>query len=148
MKVILLKNVGGVGQQGSVKDISDGYAQNFLIPNGLAVQATTEKIKEHDEVIRNEKKSRAEKDAALAKAIQALEGAKLEIKARATAKGGLFKAITAADIARTIKEQKGADVEAGTIGLEKPIKQTGEHPIRIKSGTAAASLTIDIQPAS
>ena len=56
MKVIFLKDVGGVGQRGTIKDISDGYAQNFLIPNGLAEQATAEKKTANQKV--QEKKKR------------------------------------------------------------------------------------------
>ena len=103
MKILFVKDVGGVGQRGVVKDISDGYALNYLIPNGMAIQATPEKVKEHDARAKKEAAAKEAHDSEIHTAIKGLEGAVVTIEAKATEKGGLFKAITAADIFMDIK---------------------------------------------
>ena len=147
MKVIFLKDVGGVGQRGTIKDISDGYAQNFLIPNGLAEQATAEKITSHQKAQEQETATRAKEMETLETSVKSLEGGRIEITVRATEKGGLFKAIGAADIVRAIREQKEKEVPAENVELEKPIKEVGEHPVSIGAGKAKARLTVVVKAA-
>ena len=147
MKVIFLKDVGGVGQRGTIKDISDGYAQNFLIPNGLAEQATTEKITAHQKAQERETETRAKEAETLETSVKSLEGGKIEITVRATEKGGLFKAIGVADIVRAVREQKEKEVPAENVELEKPIKEVGEHPVSIGAGKAKARLTVVVKAA-
>src|SRR3989344_1841064 len=106
MKVILLQDVSGVGQKGSVKDVSDGYALNFLFPKRLAEQATKEKLIAYETERERETEKRAREMEALAGTVQSLEVARIEIVARATEKGGLFKAIGPEDIARALQIQK------------------------------------------
>ena len=147
MKVIFLKDVGGVGQRGTIKDISDGYAQNFLIPNGLAEQATAEKITAHQKAQEQETATRAKEAEVLETSVKSLEGGKIEITVRATEKGGLFKAIGVADIVRAVREQKEKEVPAENVELEKPIKEVGEHPVSIGAGKAKARLTVVVSAA-
>ena len=145
MQVIFLKDVGGVAQKGSVKSVSDGYAQNFLIPQGLAEQATPEKITARKALEERETAKRAEEAKALETSVQAVEGARVEIKARATEKGGLFKAIGAADIARALHEQKEREIPIPSILLEKPLKEVGEHPVDISGGMAKAHISVVVK---
>ena len=145
MKVIFLKDVGGVGQKGKVKEVSDGYALNFLIPHGAAEQATPEKIAKHNALQEQENAKKAAAEQALATTIQSLEGAVIEIKSRATEKGGLFKSIGAADIARAIVEQKKRDIPVASIMLEKPLKEVGEHKIIVKTEKAKAHVTVAVK---
>ncbi len=140
MKVILLKDVAKVGQRGMVKEVADGYGWNFLIVRGLAVQATTEKLAAHEAAQKREGEERERAHAALVKSIQSLEGARIEITARATEKGGLFKSVAAGDIVKALSEQKGASIPEGAIVLPKPIKETGEHKVAIASGEAKAEI--------
>ncbi len=142
MKVILLKDVVNVGQKGSVKEVSDGYAQNFLIARGLAEQATAEKIAALQSAQEREEKARVQELAALGALVQSLEGKKVELQVRATEKGGLFKAIGASDIARTIKEQTEKNIPVEGIKLSKPIKEVGEHAVELVSGDARAHVTV------
>ncbi|MDO8514125.1 MAG: 50S ribosomal protein L9 [bacterium] len=148
MKVILLKDVAKVGQHGAVKEVSDGYGLNFLIARGLAVQATPEKIAAHATAQKREEEAREEATKALRVAIQSLEGARIEISARATEKGGLFKSIVARDVANAISEKKGVHLLIEAIQLEKPIKETGEHAIDIVSGDAKARINLAITASS
>ncbi|HUO50735.1 MAG TPA: 50S ribosomal protein L9 [Candidatus Paceibacterota bacterium] len=144
MKVIFLKDVGGVGQRGNVKDVSDGYALNYLIPNGLAQQATPDRIAAHEATQKQQKAAREKEQAALIAHIQNLEGKHLTIKSRATEKGGLFKALGASDIKKAIHDQLSAEVSLEAITLEKPFKEIGEYPLTIKMPGAEARLTLAI----
>src|SRR3989344_6270253 len=147
MKVILLKDVVNVGQKGSVKEVSDGYAQNFLIARGLAEQATTEKITKLKNLEEQEEKIRANEAAALVALVQSLEGKQVEIKSRATEKGGLFKAVGAPDIARALQEQMEKNIPLEVIKLEKPLKEVGEHSIELVLGEARARLKVSVKAA-
>ncbi len=144
MKVLFLKDVGGVGQRGTVKEVSDGYAMNYLIPNGLALQATSEKVAEVEASHKREGEEKARQEANLRANIKSLEGARLQLKARATEKGGLFKSITVADIAKLIAAEKKVSIPAECIALEKPIKEIGEHTLTIKTAGSSAGLVLDI----
>ena len=147
MKVILLKDVASVGQRGAVKEVSSGYALNFLLPNGLAEQATPEKMKAHEAVQKRDVEMHEKEAALLGEAIQSLEGKRVEITARATEKGGLFKAIGVADIVRTLGEKMGKHIPPEAVKLEKPIKEVGEHAVVLTIGDARARITIAVQTA-
>ncbi|MEK7069086.1 MAG: 50S ribosomal protein L9 [Patescibacteria group bacterium] len=140
MKIIFLKDVGGAGRVGEVKEIANGYAMNFLIPRGLAEQATPEKISAHEKRVASDVASKKEKEQKLASAVHSLEGARIELKVRATEKGGLFKAVTVADIIKLLN----VDIPEDAVRLEKPIKKTGEYKIGIVLGTAKAEITLAI----
>ncbi|RJQ35094.1 50S ribosomal protein L9 [Candidatus Parcubacteria bacterium] len=146
MKVIFLKDVGGVGVRGAVKDVSDGYAQNFLIARGLAEQATPEKLAAHEASMKKEMEARDEDTKAREATIKELNGFTLSIQARATEKGGLFKAIGPKDIARALSDA-GKHVPEDAIALEKPIKTVGEHAIEIASGSARSRITAAVAAA-
>lgn len=148
MKVIFLKDVGGVGQRGVVKEVADGYALNFLIPRGLAVQATPDAIAAHDAKAKKEGESKAKAEEALAQAVQSLEGARVEMKVRATEKGGLFKAVAASDVAALMLKEKGMHIPEGAFEMPKHIKEIGEHPLNIKAAGVSAGITLAIIAAS
>jgi len=138
MKVLFLKDVGGVGQKGSIKEVKDGYGMNFLVAQGLAVQATPEKIAAHDAQVKKEGEAHAAFESELKKVVQSLEGTRIETNVRATEKGGLFKSITASDILKLLKVQ----IPETAIVLPKPIKETGEHNIKISAAKADATITL------
>jgi len=144
MKVILLKDVAKVGQHGTVKDVADGYALNFLIARGLAIQATPEKVAAYEATAKREGEAREKAHAALVKTIQSLEGAHIEAKVRATEKGGLFKSIVVHDIVKMISAQKGITLPEEVINFEKPIKQTGETKIALTLEKVKAELTLAV----
>jgi large subunit ribosomal protein L9 len=145
MKVLFIKDVGGVGRHGEIKDVADGYAMNHLIPNGFAVQATADKVKAHAETVQKNQVAREHELQALTASVQSLEGVRVDIAARATEKGGLFKSISAPDIQKAIKEQKKIDIPVDAIQLEKPLKQIGEHQVQIKTAGAKAGVIFSIK---
>lgn len=144
MKVIFLKDVAKVGQHGTMKDVSDGYALNFLIPRGLAIQATPDKVAAHLAAQKREGEARERQNKAISEAVHSLKGIRIEISAKATEKGGLFKSITAADIAKAIHEQRKVSIPLETITLAKPIKETGEHTIKIAFGEVKVEMTLAV----
>ena len=141
----MLKDVGGVGQRGKVIDVADGYALNSLIPRGLAEQATPKKLTDHAIRESAEQAKHAAEQAALKAAIQRLNNAEIVITARATEKGGLFKAVSAADVQKAIAGQKGTVLAVSAIQLTAPIKEIGGHTITIKAAEAAAQIKLEIR---
>lgn len=148
MKVILIKDVGGVGRRGEIRDVADGYALNHLIPHGLVQQATPEKVKSHEAAVQKEAETRAKEQEALVATVKSLENAHIEIFARATEKGGLFKSLGISDIQKAIREQKGGDIPAGAIELDKSIKEIGEHHVELKTAGAKARLLVVVRSAA
>lgn len=130
MKVILLKKVSGLGSAGDIKEVSDGYAENFLIPQKMAKAANAKNVAIAKQAI--EKKIRdAEKDlVATEKLANRLSEAVLEIKGKINDAGRLYAAVTSAVICDKLKE-KGMAVDKKSIMLKEPIKELGDYRIRI-----------------
>ncbi len=145
MKVIMLKDMKGVGQRGAVIEASDGYALNYLIPHRIAEQATADKVAKHAVMRKHEQAAKDAEDTALYASINKLRGAVVTIRARSTPKGGLFKAIDVGDIAKAIFSETKISVQESRIVLDKPIKQTGSHEVIVRAGDAQASLTLNIE---
>lgn len=145
MKVILLQDVGGVGKRYEVKEVSDGHALNLLIPRGLAEQATREKLAAHEKRIAEFAAQKEREHDELKKAVQNLRGARIEMRVRATEKGGLFKTVGPKEIAHALKEQKGVTLPEDAIQPLEPVKTTGDHIIKIslppRQGGAATGET-------
>lgn len=145
MKVVMLKDVGGVGQRGKIIEVSDGYALNYLIPHRFAEQATAEKESEVQRRMKSEDATR-EREAAANKAIvEGLRGQEVKLVAKSTEKGGLFKAVSAMDIAKAVMAQRGVMLRVASIILDTPIKTVGEHPITIRSGDSESVFTLKVQ---
>lgn len=139
MKVILLDNIGGVGQIGDAKEVNDGYARNYLFPRRLAKPATPGTLKEADALKRRklaEVKLATEAAAAIA---EKLQGLTLAITEKASASGKLFAAVGKEEIIRKLKELSGFVVAPEAISIpEHAIKTVGEH-------TAVLELTPDVK---
>ena len=134
MKVIFLQDVKGQGKKGDMKEVSDGYARNYLLPRNLATQATADnlnalKIKEKAAA------AKAAKEKALAEEnAKKLEGVQVIIRAKAGSSGKLFGAVTSAEIAEALKEQYGIDIEKNKIVQGDPIKTYGAYTVKAKLG--------------
>ena len=139
MKVVLLEDVKGTGKRDDIKEVSDGYARNFLFPKKLAKEATPTILND----IKNKKKAeehkrqleleQAQKDRDL------LDGQGYVIKAKSGTGGRLFGAVTTKEIAQVIKDKSNIDVDRKKIILETDIKQHGSYEVEIKvhSGISA-----------
>lgn len=130
MKVILLKDVVGTGVRGDVKNVTDGYAANFLFPHKLASMATHQVIaKINMERLKDEEKRKIQKDL-LEKNIDSLNGKKIRMKSKAGETGHLFAGIHKEEIVEALKSDLQIDIPAEMIGMEHPIKETGVHIIK------------------
>ncbi len=134
MKVIFNTDVRGQGKKGEMKEVSDGYARNYLLPRNLATEATNDNIN----AMRLKEKAKA---AQIAKEkAQALEDAKklseiqVVIKAKAGAGGKLFGAVTSQEISKALKEQFGMEIEKNKIVQSSPIKTFGSFTVKAKFG--------------
>jgi len=132
MKVILTQEVKKLGLKGQILEVSDGYARNFLIPQGLAEEATKTKVKEvQEKSIKEEKKKSNEKETA--EALKAkLHGKKVEIKVKTGAGDRLFGAVTAKEIADILQKQFGVLIDKKKIDTGDPIKHIGNYNIKLK----------------
>lgn len=131
VKLILVESIHSLGEAGELVSVKPGYARNFLLPQGKALLATESRMKEleHTKRIAQE---RAAKELHDLKAVKKqIEGLKVEIGARAGDSGKLFGSITAAQIAEKI-EATGLSVDKRRIELSAPIKEVGEHEVKVK----------------
>ncbi|MBM3261656.1 50S ribosomal protein L9 [Candidatus Kaiserbacteria bacterium] len=142
MKVIFLKDVKKVGQRGQVKDVNDGYALNFLIPQGLAQQATPAVLAAHEVRQKEEAKQAATRDAAYAQILAKLAGARVEVGVKANESGHLYKQLSPDQIASAIKDQYGVAVPKDAIIINQPIKTVGDFPAAVQLGGKRVSLTV------
>jgi len=132
MKVILLKDVKGTGKKGEMKEVSDGYARNFLFPKKMAVVADNQAVKELKEKSKSEEfKTQQEYDNAVLLGKE-MDKISIEIYTKAGEGGRLFGSITSKDIAEQLKKQKDIDVDKRKIILEEPIRVLGSAKVEIK----------------
>jgi large subunit ribosomal protein L9 len=131
MKVLLCEDVASVGWLGDVVDVKDGYARNYLIPQGIAKMATESNIK----AIADEKAKRAEvriqEEKRLEEAAKKVEGAEAVIAAKANEQGHLFGSVGPKEIAENLRAQ-GYEVANEIVQLQENIKQVGTHQVSLK----------------
>lgn len=146
MKVILLQNVKGLGQAGTTVEVAAGHARNYLIPRGLAQEASRENLErvgaEHARHAREEARRRQQAEAAAAR----LEGQAVVVRARAGESGRLFGSVTAQDIADAITRQFGLEIDRRRLEVSETLKTLGEHAAeaRLYPGVSAR-MTVRIE---
>jgi len=147
MKVILKHDVKGLGREGDVKDVKDGYARNFLLPTGAAVKADTGAMRnwERHRAERDER-DRLEREQAEATAAR-LRDLKLEVAVKSGEKNRLFGSVTNREIAELIARE-GIEIDRHAIHVREPIKTLGDHrvDVRIMAGLDVP-VTVTVVPA-
>jgi len=131
MRVILLQDVDKIGKQFEVKDVSPGYARNFLIPKGLAKEATKETLEwlaEKKEVLEEQAEEDLKKAQTLA---DSLDGQEIIVPVKIGEEKQLFESITPQKVVDRLKEN-GFEVKKSQVILETPIKELGEFPVKIR----------------
>ena len=132
MKVILKQDVKSLGKREQLVEVNDGYARNYLLPRGIAVEADAKNLNIMQSR-NNAAKEKKDREFAKAQAIAAkLKGAVIEIKAKAGDNGKLFGSITSMDIADGIKKAAGMEIDKKKIDLSEPIKQLGKTEVDIR----------------
>lgn len=144
MKVLLIKDVNTLGKAGEIKEVKDGYGQNFLINKGLAKLATPE-------VVENWKAEQARKEAELKAELERLEKEKQTLESttirieKQAAPVGIKGSVGNADISAAIKEQLEIELDKKNINLKKALKSTGIHEVDAKLGHGIhATLKVEI----
>lgn len=145
MKVILTKDHDKLGISGSVVEVSEGYARNFLLPNQLAQVATSGVLKHHEE----RKKAIAKKEAALlARAqekAQKIESHSVTIAERVGEEGKLYGTVTSKEVVQALAEQLQIEVDKKQVEIRTPIRSLGEHVVYIKLHTqVVAALKVHV----
>lgn len=131
MKIVLRQDVPKLGEAGTIQTVANGYARNYLIPQGMAVVATDGEIKvaQHNLAVKDRKIARQEEQQkSLAEKIQ---GTKLAFTARAGESGRLFGSITAADVATQLSEKVGEEIDRRKIVLDEPLRTVGDHTVTV-----------------
>ena len=134
MKVILQQDIKGQGKKGQLKEVSDGYARNYLLPRGLAVAATADNLN----AMRLKDKARqaqiARERAQAQEYAERLGAVIVHVKAKAGAGGKLFGSVTSSQIADALAEQHDIAIEKNQIVLTEPIRQFGTFQVKCKLG--------------
>jgi large subunit ribosomal protein L9 len=133
MRVLLIKDVKSLGKAGEIKEVKDGYGQNFLVGKGFAKLATDEVVAQYEE---DKKQREAEEAAHLAKmeaAADKLKNESVKIKHKAGDNGHLFGAVKKEDIADALGKL-GYDIDKKMIEIKNPIKETGTFTVSVKLG--------------
>ncbi|CAN5813727.1 hypothetical protein BH23CHL2_BH23CHL2_13360 [soil metagenome] len=132
MKVVLTQDVPKVGDLGTLQDVKDGYARNYLIPNGLARIATPGVIRQVEERQDAEMRRIAALEDEMRDLAEQIDGIRLEIHARVGEQGRLFGSVTSSDIAEQLEEITGQEIDRRKIDLEAPIRETGEFSVPVR----------------
>ncbi len=127
MKVILTTEVRGKGGEGDIIDVADGFANNFLLSQGMAVKATKGNLKQLEQKRKNIAKREEVRIANATALKEQLEGTKIQIKAKVGNEGQLFGSITSQMIADAVKAAKDIEVDRRRITIPNAIKMVGEH---------------------
>jgi len=147
VRVILKREVAGLGRPGDVKDVADGYAQNFLLPRGFAVEATAGEMKvlARARDAKQAKQDRAHADAEeLAKR---LSDTTLMFRLKAGGQGKTFGSVTSKDVADALKRELKVDIDRTKVHLPEPLKALGVHKVEVRLLTdVRANVTIAIEP--
>jgi len=145
MQVILLERVINLGQLGDVVKVKEGYARNFLIPQGKARRATETAIKEFEARRADLEKAQADRLAAAQAEGEKLNGTKVRITAKAGVDGRLFGSVTNYDISEALTKQ-GFQVNKAQVRMPQgPLKAVGEHPISVALHTdVVAEVTVTV----
>jgi large subunit ribosomal protein L9 len=144
MKVLLIKDVKSLGKAGEIKEVKDGYGQNFLINKGLAKLATPEVVENWKAEQERREKELNEELARLEAEKTALEAATIRIE-KQSAPVGIKGSVGNADISAAIKEQLNIDLDKKHINLKKALKSTGIHEVDAKLGHGIhAALKVEV----
>ncbi len=146
MKVILTKDVEGLGFFGDIVTVKDGYAMNYLIPRGLALPATEGNIR-HIQTILEQKKRKLEREKKKAEELaKKLADVIVEVRKPAGEGGKLFGSVTATDIVEALKA-KGIEIERKNVVFYHPIKEIGIFPVKIRlHKDVSVDIKVDVKP--
>jgi large subunit ribosomal protein L9 len=145
VKVVLRTDVENLGKKGDLCEVADGYARNYLVPRGLAMQATKGVVAQA-EAMRRSRSARDVREREAASAVAAkISGQRVAVPARAGEGGKLFGSVGTADIATALAALAGTEIDRRTIALDEPIKELGETEVSVRlHAEVIASVTVEV----
>jgi len=146
MKVILRQDIDELGLEGAIVDVAKGYARNYLIPKGVAVEASPQNVKAMELQRKKIEARRVQATEQAQKLRERVEGLEITIQQKAGEEGKLYGSVTSMDIAAEL-EKHGIAIDRRKIALDKPIKTLGEFrvPVRIYP-KVTGTLTLVVVP--
>lgn len=145
MKVILLKDVAKLGKKYEVKNVSDGYGINMLIPEGKAIIATPDAIKKLESEKKKMDQEKMVQDKLLHDSLKSIDGITITVSGKANDKGHLFAGLHQAEIASALAKQKDVKLDPESITIKNPIKEVGEHKIPVTAGGKTVHFTMVVK---
>jgi len=134
MQVILIQDVNNLGGANEIVTVKNGYARNFLIPQKVAIEASSSNLKQLEERIKQIKKKEDKMMAEINKVIAVLQEGPVKIGAKTGTSGKIFGSVTTVQIARAIREQKGYEVDRRKIQVLDEIKELGNFKAKVDFG--------------
>jgi large subunit ribosomal protein L9 len=134
MEIILIQDVDNLGGKNELVKVKNGYARNFLIPRGLAVEANPSNRKQLDERLKVARKKEAQMLAEFNSVVAKLQEAPLKVGAKTGTSGKIFGSVTSLQLTRAIKDQKGYDIDRRKIHIVDEVKELGTYKASIDFG--------------
>lgn len=126
VKVLLIEDVEGLGKKGEIKEVSQGYANNFLFRKNLAIKATPEVINEYQQKLDSLERKRRKEEEKARQIAEVLKNAEIVLKKKSGKSGKLFGAVTQKEVVDALKSQKNIELDKKQIHFATQIKQVGE----------------------
>ncbi|MDD6154217.1 MAG: 50S ribosomal protein L9 [Eubacteriales bacterium] len=139
MVVILLKNVSGTGKAGEIVNVSDGYGRNFLIPKGLAKEATKGNVRTLEAAKARKEEEEKQAKAKAEELAEKIKGLNITIKTKSGEGGRLFGSITTRDVADELKKEHGISIDRKKIEMDN-IKELGNYRAKLKLYTGVSAI--------
>jgi large subunit ribosomal protein L9 len=147
VKVILRSDVEGVGNTGDVVDVANGYAQNFLVPKGLAMRATQGAASQAQAMQRSRDLRNIKERQNAEELAQSLESQIIAIQARVGQDDQLYGSVTTSEIAEAVKAQTGIELDRRDMSLDEPIRRVGVHTVEVRiHSDLRFQLTVEVSP--
>lgn len=134
MQIILIQDVDNLGGRNELVTVKNGYARNYLIPNKYAVEANPSNLKQLEERLKVKAKKEAAMLAEINKVIEVLKASPVKIGAKTGTSGKIFGSVTALQIARAIRDQKGYEIDRKRISIVDEVKELGSYKASIDFG--------------
>jgi len=146
MKVVFIEDVSAKEKKGDIKEVSDGYARNFLLPRGLALPATPGAVKVAEKISQVRERKRERMHDEYVELARQIEGKELRFKGKASSKGTLHGSVTSADIADKLSDLINVDVDKKKVTLKNSLHNIGEYEIDVvfsKDATAKIKVIVE-----
>jgi large subunit ribosomal protein L9 len=147
MQIILIKDLDTLGQKNELVNVKPGYARNYLIPNKIAVEASSSNKAVMEQRAKHQQKQEAKLLAEINAVTDKLKESPIRLTAKTGTSGRIFGAITSIQVARAIREQKGYEIDRKRISVSDEIKELGSYKVHINFG-GAEPVEVDIDIAA